>query len=126
GFIFSSEEELAFLRRRFPAASLNGPVVGTAVDPPAKLSPDAFRETYGIDGPFVVYVGRMDPAKGVGELLHHFLAYQRQTGAALEYLLTESAVRRGLGEQGRRYVAANYRWAGIVEKYRELIRALSP
>jgi len=221
GFIFSSEEELAFLRRRFPAASLNGPVVGTAVDPPAKLSPDAFRETYGIDGPFVVYVGRMDPAKGVGELLHHFRAYQRQTGdsrtqlvligrpamelavatgvralgfvseqhkwdalaacdalvmpspyeslsialleawsvgkpvlvsarsevllgqcrrsqgglwysdsdefcAALEYLLTESAVRRGLGEQGRRYVAANYRWAGIVEKYRELIRALSP
>ncbi len=80
GHVFSSEEEAAFLRRRFPEARLSGPILGTAVEPPAAVSPESFRKTYRVEGPFVAYVGRLDRAKGVGELLEYFRAYRRQTG----------------------------------------------
>jgi glycosyltransferase involved in cell wall biosynthesis len=79
-FVFNTSEELAFLRRRFPKARLNGPVVGVAVDPPEATHPDSFRSTYGIENPFVLYTGRLDPSKGVGELLENFQSYQRATG----------------------------------------------
>jgi len=79
GLVFSSEEEAAFLRRRFPAARFNGPIVGTAVEAPATVSPENFRKIYRVEGPFVAYVGRLDQAKGVGELLEYFRAYRQQT-----------------------------------------------
>jgi glycosyltransferase involved in cell wall biosynthesis len=218
-FVFNTAEEMAFLRRRFPRARLEGPILGVAVDAPAAMRPDAFRQTYGIDAPFVLYAGRVDLMKGVGELLEHFEAYRRTSGdlrtqlvlvgkatmdlpalpwvralgfvseqdkwdalaacellvmpspyeslsmvcieawsagkpvlvtaqsevlvgqcrrsqgglwyrdadefrAALEVLLSDAAVRRGLGEQGRRFAAANYRWPRIIDAYFELISAI--
>jgi glycosyltransferase involved in cell wall biosynthesis len=80
GFVFSSEEEAAFVRRRFPMVRLEGPIVGTGVEPPAVIDPDRFRKKYGIEGRFVIYVGRVDVAKGVDELLRDFQAYRRQSG----------------------------------------------
>jgi glycosyltransferase involved in cell wall biosynthesis len=79
-FIFNTHEELAFLRRRFPKASLQGPVVGVAVEPPPRIEPEAFRAAYGIEGRFVVYVGRIDPSKGINELLEHFEAHRQSRG----------------------------------------------
>jgi glycosyltransferase involved in cell wall biosynthesis len=216
GFVFSSEEEAAFLRRRFPDVRLDGPVVGTAVEPPDAIDPASFRRSHGIDGPFVVYVGRLDQSKGVGQLLEDFAAYRRtsqddrtqliligkpvmdvpaspgvralgflpeeekwsalagcealvmpspyeslsialleawsvgkpvlvnarsevlvgqcrrsQGGlwyrdtdefcAALECLLRDEPVRRGLGGQGRKFVSANYQWSRIIDAYRDLV-----
>jgi glycosyltransferase involved in cell wall biosynthesis len=215
GFVFSSEEEAAFVRRRFPATRLEGPVVGTGIEAPARIDVEQFRKKYEIRGPFVVYIGRVDVAKGVDRLLHDFQAYRRETGedlgllllgkrmmempelpgiralgytseedkwaalagceallmpsafeslsialleawsvgkpvlvnatsevlvgqcrrshgglwyrntdefsVALGILLREPAVRRTLGEQGRRFVSANYGWPGIVRAYAEAI-----
>jgi glycosyltransferase involved in cell wall biosynthesis len=218
-FVFNTGEELAFLRRRFPRARLEGPILGVAVEPPAATDPDSFRRKYGIDAPFALYAGRVDVMKGVGELLEHFAAYRRATGdlrtqlvlvgkatmevpalpwvralgflpeedkwdalaacealvmpspyeslsivcieawsvgkpvlvtaqsevlvgqcrrsqgglwyrngdefcAALEVLLGDAALRRGLGEQGRRFAARNYRWPGIIDGYCDLISAM--
>lgn len=218
-FVFQTEEELAFMRRRFPNARLDGPILGVAVDPPAETHPEAFRKEFGIDAPFVLYAGRVDPSKGVGELLENFEAYRRASGdfrtelvlvgkpameipprqgiralgflseqhkwdalaacevfvmpspyeslsiacleawslgkpvlvnarsevlvgqcrrsegglwygdgdefsAALEILLEEAGVRRALGAQGQRFVAANYRWPRILDGYCELVSAL--
>jgi len=217
-FVFQTEEELAFLRRRFPKARLDGPTLGVAVEPPMQTHPDSFRSRYGIDAPFVMYAGRLDPSKGVGELLDHFESYRRGMGdrtelvlvgraamdippkpgiralgflpeqqkwdalaaceafimpspyeslsiacmeawsvgkpvlvnaqsevlvgqcrraegglwyrdrdefcAALEVLLGDAAVRRGLGAQGQRFVAANYRWPRIMDGYCALVSAI--
>ena len=216
GFVFSSEEEAAFLRRRFPDARLEGPVVGVAVEPPAIIDSASFRETQGIAGRFVLYVGRLDESKGVGQLLQDFAAYRRANSdnstelvllgkpvmdvpllpgvrvigfvpeqqkwealadcealimpspyeslsialleawsagkpvlvnarsevlvgqcrrshgglwyrdtdefcVALDCLLRDETVRRGLGAQGREFVFANYRWSRIIDTYRELV-----
>jgi glycosyltransferase involved in cell wall biosynthesis len=220
GFVFSTEEEAAFLRRRFARARLAGPVVGAAVEPPGSIDAESFRKSYGVDGPFVLYVGRLDESKGVGQLLEDFAAYRRTTGnehvellllgkqvmkvpsvpgvqvlgfvpdavkwnalaacealmlpspyeslsialleawsvgkpvlvtarsevlvgqcrrsqgglwytnrdefcAALDCLLHDDRVRRALGAQGRRFVAANYQWPRIIEVYRELVSTLA-
>ena len=219
-FVFNTEEELAFLRRRFPEARLPGPVVGVAVEPPASMDPATFRATHGLDGPLALYLGRLDRSKGVDRLLEDFQSYQATTGdrrtqlvlvgnpvmeiparegvrvlgflseqqkwdalaasdvlvmpspyeslsmacleawsigkpalvtarsevlvaqcrrsqgglwyrdsdefsAALEYLLGEPSVARGLGAQGREFVRENYRWPRIVGAYAELVRASS-
>jgi len=79
-FVFNTDEELAFLRRRFPRARLPGPVVGVAVEPPASVDAETFRRAYGVDGPFILYVGRVDPSKGIDGLLDDFRAYQASTG----------------------------------------------
>lgn len=93
-FIFNTPEELEFMRRRFPTARLNGPVLGAGVDPPARTDPDGFRRRHGIDGSFLLYVGRIDPNKGVGELLDHFRAYQRcaRDGSAKLVLIGKEAM----------------------------------
>jgi glycosyltransferase involved in cell wall biosynthesis len=220
GFVFSSDEEAAFLRRRFPGAQLDGPVVGTAVEPPDQIDPASFRLSYGVDGPFVVYVGRLDQSKGVGQLLEDFAVYRRTSrdertqlvligkpvmdvpaspgvrslgflpdqekwsalaacealvmpspyeslsialleawsvakpvlvnarsevlvgqcrrsqgglwyrntdefSAALECLLRDETVRRGLGGQGRQFVSLNYQWPRIIDAYRNLVSRLA-
>ena len=43
--------------------------------------------------------------------------------AALDLLVTDDALRRGMGESGRRYVDAHYRWDAVLERYRALIEA---
>ncbi len=47
-------------------------VVGCGVELPASYDPDGFRERYGVDGPFVLYAGRREGAKGWPELLSAF------------------------------------------------------
>ena len=44
-------------------------------------------------------------------------------GEALGLLLRDQALRRALGENGRRYVRDNYRWETVLARYRELIEA---
>jgi len=220
GFVFSSEEEADFVRRRFPAARLDGPIVGTGVERPANVDGERFRKKYGVEGPFVAYVGRVDAAKGVNQLVEDFQAYRHVTGdratqlllvgkpamqmpsvpgvrglgfvseedkwdalaacevlimpssfeslsialleawsvgrpvlvtaasqvlvgqcrrshgglwyrdtaefcAALECLLADAGVRAALGNQGREFVALNYRWARIVDAYCEAIAGIA-
>lgn len=216
GFIFSTEEEQAFLRHRFPDARLDGPIVGIAIELPARVDPDAFRRSFAIAAPFVLYAGRVDESKGVPELLRDFAAYRQSSGdertelvlmgqrvmtlderpnvraigfvsdadkwnalaacealvmpsryeslsivlleawsvrkpvlvsaasevlvgqcrrsqgglwysntdefcAALDVLLHDERIRRGLGAQGQTYVSNNYEWSRVVEAYRDAI-----
>jgi len=44
---------------------------------------------------------------------------------ALQRLMDDPALRRALGDSGRRYVAASYRWDVVLDRYRALIEAAS-
>ena len=52
-----------------------------------------------------------------------FYADADEFAAALDLLVTDAALRRGMGESGRRYVDANYRWDVVLDRYRALIDA---
>lgn len=92
-FVFNTDEEREFLQRRFPEARLPGRVVGVAVEPPPSVDAARFRADHAVEGPFVLYVGRLDESKGVDQLLDDFRSYQQSTGdTRTELVLVGKAV----------------------------------
>jgi glycosyltransferase involved in cell wall biosynthesis len=90
--IFNSEMEREFLRRRFSHLRLAGPVIGVGIEHPGNVDPDRFRQTYGIDGPFLLYVGRIDQSKGCDEMLDYFVRWQDEYQTLEKLVLAGSEV----------------------------------
>lgn len=80
GFIFNTNAERAFLSRRFPHLRLEGDAIGVGIEPPMHIESDTFREKYSLRDPFLLYVGRVDEAKGCRTMFDYFLR-QRAEGA---------------------------------------------
>jgi glycosyltransferase involved in cell wall biosynthesis len=73
GFVFNTEEELAFLRKRFPAIAFHGPIAGVGIDAPVQVDSIRFRAKYSIRDPYLLYAGRIDESKNSHELLDWFI-----------------------------------------------------
>jgi glycosyltransferase involved in cell wall biosynthesis len=76
GFLFLTPEERALVRSRFPALAPDGEVTGIGVDPPARTDAARFRRRFGIEGPFLLYLGRIEPAKGCDRLLADYARFR--------------------------------------------------
>ena len=87
GFIFNSEAERDFLQRRFPGASLSGPVAGVGIEPPDEISVEKFRARYNLAAPFLLYVGRIDESKGCAAMFENFLRWKQEVGGPHKLLL---------------------------------------
>ena len=85
--MFNSFEERAMLQRAAAAARLPGVVVGVGSEVPERPSPDRFRQKHGIEGPFALYVGRIDVNKGCAELFDHFQRFVRTMPGYLQLVL---------------------------------------
>jgi glycosyltransferase involved in cell wall biosynthesis len=86
-FAFLTPEEADLVRLRFPGAP-PGDVVGIGVEMDHHGDGDAFRRRYGLgDAPYLLYVGRVDPAKGAAELIDYFIACKRRTPSDLKLVL---------------------------------------
>lgn len=71
----NTPEEAAFIARRYPGAARRR-VVGVGLEPlPAK--PERFREAFGVRGPYLLYVGRLEAGKGVVDLVQRHQALVR-------------------------------------------------
>jgi glycosyltransferase involved in cell wall biosynthesis len=86
-FVFVGEEERALVQRRFPALGVGGPVAGIGIVPPADVSAERFRAATSIDEPFLLYLGRIDPAKGCDELLADYARVRRGSAAVPRLVL---------------------------------------
>jgi glycosyltransferase involved in cell wall biosynthesis len=62
-----TEEERQLIQARFPRHA-PARVVGVGVEPP-RTEPQRFRSKFGIDRPYLMYVGRVEKGKGIYELL---------------------------------------------------------
>jgi glycosyltransferase involved in cell wall biosynthesis len=70
---FVSEEERLLVETRFADLTPPGSLLRLAIEPqPGDAA--RFRASHGIDDPFLLYVGRVEEAKGVGDVLAHFAA----------------------------------------------------
>lgn len=92
GINFLTEEERMLVEQRFRPPGLIR-VFGAGVEPvPTRLDPSV-RRTFGIgDDPYVVCVGRIDPAKGMHELAGYFRAYRERRRDPLKLVLVGSEV----------------------------------
>ena len=87
-FLFFTPEEMEVVRARFrfqPVGSVVG--IGIELDPPTS-DPVGFRDRHGLgDSPYLIYVGRLDPMKGVGQLCDYFMRLKATFGTDLKLVL---------------------------------------
>ncbi len=85
--VYNSAEEREMIRNVSHNDETPSDVVGVGSELPSHLDPAAFRRLSGIEGPFLLYVGRVDLNKGCPELFQHFLRYRAETGSPLRLVL---------------------------------------
>lgn len=76
--IFQVEEERAFVEARFHTRHLPSAVIGGGIDPVTDADPARFRRQHGLEGPYFLYVGRVDVEKGCRALVDAFLAWRER------------------------------------------------
>lgn len=75
--MYNSYEERALINAVSNNDAVPGVVVGIGSEVPAHPEPQRFRQTTGIEGPVLIYVGRIDENKGCRELFDYFQRYLR-------------------------------------------------
>src|SRR5437762_4139506 len=73
--MYNSYEEQALIRAAASNEHVPGVVVGIGSEIPASADPRRAMTKFGLDAPYVVYVGRIDANKGCAELFDYFLRY---------------------------------------------------
>ncbi len=79
GYLFLTPEEEILVGGRAPATTPRE-VIGCGIDPPAAAAHDKVG-AIGLDDPYVLYLGRIDPNKGCETMLRHFQRYLERDGA---------------------------------------------
>jgi glycosyltransferase involved in cell wall biosynthesis len=87
GFIFNTQAERSFLRRRFPGNSLAGPIAGIGIDPPQGLDVNKFKSRYNLSAPFLLYIGRIDASKGCEEMFGYFIRWKQESNNPYKLVL---------------------------------------
>lgn len=72
-FMFNTEAEREMLGRRFSFDRKYQDIVGVGVDIPEEVDVAGFLRKYGVQQPFLLYAGRVEPGKGCRELIDYFL-----------------------------------------------------
>lgn len=90
--IMNTEEELALAIDRFGIDPARAHIVGAGVDPPAASDRHAFAERSGVVGPYVAYVGRIDPSKGMDVLFDAHRLYRQRNPEGADLVLVGGSV----------------------------------
>ncbi len=100
----NTKEEEALIRRRFPHAARSR-VVGVGVEP-LPGDPQRFLREHGLpeDRDYLLYVGRIEPGKGIGELLEGYRALRRARPSDAPELVFAGGLAMKLSGEGVRYV----------------------
>ncbi len=85
-FVFNTEAEKTMLNRQFSFKGKYCDIVGVGVDIPEEKKEFVFSQKYGIERPFILYAGRIEPGKGCQELIDYFLLYN-QDNPGMELVL---------------------------------------
>ena len=85
--IYNSVEEKNMINTLSQNQDILGDVVGVGTVVPGQFSPDIFRRKHGIDGDFVVYIGRIDENKGCAQLFDYFQRFKREEASNIKLVL---------------------------------------
>lgn len=86
GALFNCWPERDLARRLHPRMGASA-MVGLGFEAPQAADPDAVREKYGIEGPFVLFIGRLELDKNVPQLLEYFVRYKERNPGPIRLVL---------------------------------------
>jgi glycosyltransferase involved in cell wall biosynthesis len=90
--MYNSFEERDLIGSVSGNGDVPGVVVGIGSDVPDRVEPARFRQKFGIDRRFAIYVGRIDQNKGCAELFDFFQRYLRTTREPLQLVLCGNSI----------------------------------
>ncbi len=90
--MYNSPEERAMIQAASDNTDVPGVVVGVGSAVPDHAHGERFRKRFGIDGPFVLYLGRIDENKGCAELFQFFQHYLFNTRRELTLVLAGRSI----------------------------------
>jgi glycosyltransferase involved in cell wall biosynthesis len=90
--MYNTPEERALIQAVSGNSDVPDTVVGIGSEIPESVDAARGRRTFALDGPFVIYVGRIDANKGCVELFDFFTRYHQHSGRALTLVLVGSPV----------------------------------
>jgi len=90
--VYNSVEEREMIQAAADNAAVPGDVVGVGSALPDELDAAGFRKRHGLDGSFMLYVGRIDENKGCRQLFDYLRRYRRETGSQLRLALVGKPV----------------------------------
>lgn len=91
-FIYNTLEEKRLLSDLYGTDRRPGDVVGVGVDVPKEMNGERFRRKFGVEGDFVLYVGRITVDKGCDEMFDYFARYKAERPGPLKLILLGKAV----------------------------------
>lgn len=91
-FIYNSVEEKNLINHISHNEDILGDVVGVGTELPSRYSSESFRSKYGIEGDYIIYIGRIDRNKGCDQLFRYFLQFKKDTGSDVKLILMGSSV----------------------------------
>jgi len=86
-FAFLTPAEEALVRARFEVGARPAVLAGMGVDEPAAVDVDAFRARQGLDGPYLLYAGRIDAGKGCADMLRYYERYRARVARPAQLVL---------------------------------------
>jgi glycosyltransferase involved in cell wall biosynthesis len=92
GIMYNSPEERALITSLHGNAAVPGVTVGVGSDVPDTTNPERAAAAFGLERPYVLYVGRIDVNKGCGELFDYFLRYTNRSERPLDLVLIGTPV----------------------------------
>ena len=90
--MYNSYEERAMIQAATRNTDVPGVVVGVGSEVPERTDAVRFRGKFNINGPFAIYVGRIDENKGCTELFDYFQRYASTFPRGLDLVLVGSPI----------------------------------
>jgi len=90
--MYNSPEERAMIARLTGNTDVPGVIVGIGSEVPADVSGQRARQKFGLERPYLIYVGRIDANKGCAELFDYFIKYASRAAEPLDLVLVGTPV----------------------------------
>ncbi len=78
GILYNTEEEKAFIQKLFHNHYIPNEITGVGIEIPKDIDPLRFKVKLGIDGKYLLYMGRIVSSKGCEELIEFFRYFKKE------------------------------------------------
>jgi glycosyltransferase involved in cell wall biosynthesis len=75
--LYNTESERDLVHATFNNQRVPSDVVGVGFEEPGPGDPEGFKQRHGLEGPYLLYLGRIDVFKGCGEMFRNFMQFKK-------------------------------------------------